>query len=78
MRPFTLTVPALGFEIPAMTLRRVDFPEPFRPMTAKVDPSRTLKVTPSSAGKRSSGLSSLSRLPRRSALFSVRNCFRWL
>src|SRR5205809_684573 len=32
-RPFTLTRPAVGRSVPAMSWSSVDFPEPFRPMT---------------------------------------------
>ena len=76
-RPSTARLPRVGLVMPATSLRSVDLPEPFSPMTPKVDPFGTSKETPSSAVKVSSGRRSERTLPVRSALFSVRNWFRW-
>ena len=37
--PPTMTSPDAGFMIPHMVLRSVDFPEPFEPMSPKIEPS---------------------------------------
>ena len=63
--------------MPAMSFSSVDFPEPFSPMTPKVEPRGTSKDTPSRAVKVWSGARSERRLPVRSALFRVRNWFWW-
>jgi hypothetical protein len=75
MRPFTVSVPRVGLVIPARSFRSVDLPEPFAPMTPKVEPAGTSKETPSSAVNVSSALRSESRLPVRRALFRVLNWF---
>ena len=67
----------MGRVMPAMSFSSVDFPDPFSPMTPKVDPRGTSKDTPSRAVKVWSGLRSEMRLRERSALFSVRNWLRW-
>ena len=67
----------MGLVMPATSFSSVDFPEPFSPITPKVEPCGTSKDTPSSAVKVSSGRRSARTLPVRSALFSVRNWFRW-
>ena len=73
MRPCTVTVPLVGFAIPATSLSNVLFPEPLRPITPSVRPAGTVKVTSLTAVNVSSGLRSRIRLPDRSALFSVAN-----
>ena len=77
MRPSTVRRPRVGLVIPARSFSRVDLPEPFSPMTPKVEPFFTSKLTPSRAVKVCAGVRSESRLPVRSALFRVRNWF-WL
>ena len=76
MRPSTFTVPVVGFVMPATSFKAVLLPDPFRPMMPYVRPAGTLNDTPCSAGNVSSGCRSRMRLPLRSALFSVANCFR--
>ena len=55
-RPVTLTVPALGFAMPATAERRA-LPGPLRPMTPTVEPFATLNETPFSATNASFGRS---------------------
>jgi hypothetical protein len=76
-RPSTIRVPRLGLVIPATSLSSVDFPEPFSPITPKVEPRGTSKETPSRAVKISPGVRSVMRLPVRSALLRVLNWPRW-
>ena len=45
MRPSTSIVPDVGFAVPAMSLRSVDFPYPFAPTTPKHCPRSTVKLT---------------------------------
>ena len=75
MRPATARVPRVGGVMPATSFRSVDFPDPFSPMTPKVAPRGTSKLTPSSAVKVWSGDRSERRLPVSSALFRVLNWF---
>jgi hypothetical protein len=75
-RPSTARLPRVGLVIPATSFRSVDFPEPFSPITAKVEPFGTSNETPSSAVKVSPGARSERTLPVRRALFSVRNWLR--
>ena len=49
--------------MPAISLRSVDLPEPFSPITPKVLPAGTSKDTPPRAVKVSPGVRSDSRLP---------------
>ena len=63
--------------MPAMSFSRVDLPEPFSPITPKVGPRGTSKLTPSRAVKVWSGERSERRLPVSSALFRVLNWFLW-
>ena len=49
MRPSTSIVPDVGFAVPAMSLRSVDFPDPFAPTTPKHCPRSTAKLTSFSA-----------------------------
>ena len=74
MRPSTRTVPLVGFVMPATSLSAVLLPDPFRPMTPKVDPFGTLNDTSVSAGNISFGCRSRRMLRCSSALFSVANC----
>ncbi|OFV86693.1 MAG: hypothetical protein A2V74_12415 [Acidobacteria bacterium RBG_16_70_10] len=67
----------MGLVIPATSFRSVDFPEPFSPITPKVDPFATSNETPSSAVKVWSGRRSERRLRVRSALLRVLNWLRW-
>ena len=76
-RPATARLPREGFVMPATSLRSVDLPEPFSPMTPKADPCGTSNETSSRAVKVSSGRRSERTLPVRSALLSVRNWLRW-
>ena len=75
-RPCTVRLPREGFVIPATSLSRVDLPEPFSPITPKVEPRATSKDTLSSAVKVSPGVRSEMRLPVKSALFKVLNWLR--
>ncbi len=77
IRPSTTRLPRVGLVMPATSLSRVDLPEPFSPMTPKVEPRGTSKDTPSRAVNVSSGRRSERRLPVRRALFRVLNWFRW-
>lgn len=43
------TAPLLGWTSPASTRRSVVFPEPFAPVTAKVSPAPTAKLTGASS-----------------------------
>jgi hypothetical protein len=72
-RPCTSMRPEVGRVMPAASLSRVDLPEPFSPMTPKVVPRGTSKLTSCSAVNVSSGLRSVSRLPCNRALLRVRN-----
>ncbi len=74
IRPLTLTVPLVGFVMPATSLSAVLFPEPLRPTTPKVWPAVTVKDTSLSAGNVSAGRRSFRMLRCRSALLSVANC----
>ena len=78
MRPLTLTVPAVGFVMPATSFSSVLLPDPFRPMTPSVRPLGTVKLTPCTAANVSSGRRLRIRLRESSALFSVENCRRRL
>src|SRR5207253_584030 len=44
-RPFTSSVPRVGFAVPASSLSRVDFPDPFAPTTPKDAPGSDRKST---------------------------------
>src|SRR5580704_7067743 len=44
-RPSTSILPLVGMSIPPMRWSRVDFPDPDRPMRARVVPAGTLSVT---------------------------------
>jgi hypothetical protein len=78
IRPFTRTVPDVGFVMPATSFSIVLLPDPFRPITPSVRPRGTVNVTSSTAWKVSSGLRSRTRLRDSSALFRVANCRRLL
>ncbi len=54
-RPFTSSVPEVGFAVPARSLSSVDFPEPFAPTTPKASPGWIAKLTSRSACTRSVG-----------------------
>lgn len=71
--PSTRSVPEVGLKRPATSLRSVDFPEPFAPMTPNVSPRRTSNETPESAETVSEGSSARPRPRPRSADFSVPN-----
>jgi hypothetical protein len=73
-RPSTRTVPEVGLVIPATTFSAVLLPEPFRPITPKVEPFGTANDTSESAGNVWSGCRSRRMLRCSSALFSVANC----
>src|SRR5439155_1868253 len=45
----TSTDPLVGFDVPAMSLSSVDFPDPFAPTMPKVSPASTVNVTSFSA-----------------------------
>ena len=67
--PSTRREPEVGLKRPATSLRSVDFPEPFAPMTPKVSPRLTPKETPESAATVSAGSSALpSPFPRKADL----------
>jgi hypothetical protein len=51
--PRTVMEPVLGCRISAMHFKSVDFPEPFRPMSPKVDPAGTSNETSRNAQKSS-------------------------
>ena len=72
-RPFTTTVPVVGFVMPATSFSIVLLPDPLRPMTPRVRPAGTVKVTSRTAGNVSSGFRSRIKLPDSSALFNVAN-----
>ena len=74
-RPSTTRLPCVGRVMPATSFKSVDLPEPFSPITAKVEPRATSNDTSSSAVKVSSGARSASTLPVSSALLSVRSWF---
>ena len=74
MRPSTRTVPLVGLVMPATSFSAVLLPDPFRPMTPKVEPFATLNETFFSAGNVSLGCRSRRMLRWSSALFSVANC----
>ncbi len=69
--PRTDTFPEVGLAIPAMILSRVLLPDPFSPITPKVVPFPTLKLTLSRAVTNSSGLKALKRSPLIIALLKV-------
>ena len=64
-RPSMARLPRVGFVIPARSLSVVDLPDPFSPMTPKVQPLGTSNDTESSAVKVWSGRRSERRLPLR-------------
>ena len=72
--PTTSTGPFVGFVIPATSFSAVLLPEPFRPITPKVDPFGTVKDTSVRAGNVSLGCRSRRMLRWSSALLSVANC----
>ena len=76
MRPWTVTVPVVGFVMPATSLRSVLFPEPFRPITPRVRPAGSVNDMSFTAENVSSGSRSRTRLLDSSALLSVANCRR--
>ena len=78
MRPFTCTLPVVGFVIPATSFSSVLLPDPFRPMTPSVRPRGTLKVTSLTAANVSSGRRLRIRLRDSSALLRVENWRRRL
>ena len=47
--PWNTTVPLVGASAPVTTLNSVVLPEPFGPMSAKIEPRGTSKLTASSA-----------------------------
>jgi len=69
--PSTRSVPEVGLKRPATSLRSVDLPEPFAPMTPNVSPRRTSKETPESAATVSDGSSAFPRPRPRNADLSV-------
>jgi hypothetical protein len=75
-RPFTFTVPIVGFVMPATSFSSVLLPDPFRPMTPSVCPRGTDSVTSFRAVNVSSGRRFRTRLRESSALLSVANCLR--
>src|SRR5581483_9358444 len=64
-RPRTAIRPAVGFRIPPMSLRSVDFPEPFEPMSPMVRPRTRSSVTSRSAHSSSPANSRRRPRPRR-------------
>ena len=54
-RPFTSSVPDVGFAVPARSLRSVDFPDPFAPTTPNDSPGATAKLTSCNAWTCSAG-----------------------
>ena len=76
-RPSTTRLPRVGLVIPATSFSSVDLPEPFSPITAKVEPFGTSNETSSSAVKVSPGARSESTLPVSRALLRVLNWLRW-
>ena len=69
--PSTRSVPEVGLKRPATSLRSVDFPEPFAPMTPNVSPRRTSNETSESAETVSDGSSTFPKPRPRSADFIV-------
>ena len=78
MRPCTVTVPVVGLVMPATSFSIVLLPEPFLPITPRVRPAGSVKVTSLTAANVSSGSRSRTRLRDSSALFSVANWRRRL
>ena len=57
MRPSTVTLPVVGFVMPATTLSAVLLPDPLRPMMPKVQPVDAERHAPAAPGtsRRASG-----------------------